>query len=236
MLDKRVSEVKALIDQLHKKDILNLIFPDLNPESGSLDLDNIIVSGHSMGGSTAMVVCDEDKRVRTVLTHDIWYQIIKERLPKFKSIFDKNVQTITSAQYFVENHFEDPFGSKFRNTFKNKDLFSSLVVSRTHHLQQTDCSVLLPHDLEIFLNVLVTSGITDLYPRYNLMAPPRKINGVFQLFITLWLKYLHDRGVRAPGTDFYNIVKTMKKYHSGDENELGYVSNTWDFQRDKYCR
>ena len=77
--------------------------------------------------------------------------------------------------------------------------------------------------MEIFLQLLVTSGVLNLYPRYNLLLPPRKINGMFQYFIALWLKYLHDRNITASGTDFYNIVKTMKKYHSGDEGALGYT-------------
>ena len=141
MLDIRVSEVKAIIDELYKKDFLIKMFGE-NAQNGSFDFDNLIVSGHSMGGSTAMVAGDQDNRIKTVLTHDIWYQIFQERLPNFKNLFSKRVQTITSAQYAVENHFDDPFGTKLRDKFKTKELFESLIVERTHHLQQTDCSIM----------------------------------------------------------------------------------------------
>ena len=77
MLDTRVLEVEALIDEIEGKDYAKSLFGEAGATVG-IDMSNLIVSGHSMGGATAMLVGDKDARVKCVLSHDPWSKLISE--------------------------------------------------------------------------------------------------------------------------------------------------------------
>ena len=52
-------------------------------DGATLDLDKLIVAGHSMGGATAIRVGAADPRVKCVLTFDPWLlSLSKELLSK----------------------------------------------------------------------------------------------------------------------------------------------------------
>lgn len=72
------------------------IFDDNNLEA-TLNLDKLIVSGHSMGAATALMVGEKDPRVKCVLTHDPWVNVIQEDLPTFDQLLSKNIQVTTSS-------------------------------------------------------------------------------------------------------------------------------------------
>jgi len=75
------------------------------------------MSGHSMGGATAMKVGEIDPRVKCVLTHDPWVNVIQSELPDFDQLLSKYLQVTTSSQWRVETHLEDQFGLSFRSRF-----------------------------------------------------------------------------------------------------------------------
>lgn len=63
--------ITEMEDPLFLKNVLN------TDDSISVDVSKLIVSGHSMGGSTALMIGDCDERVQTVLAHDPWEIILE---------------------------------------------------------------------------------------------------------------------------------------------------------------
>jgi len=43
------------------------------PEEAKLDLNNIVLAGHSFGGMTAIAVSMKDERIKACLTMDPWF-------------------------------------------------------------------------------------------------------------------------------------------------------------------
>lgn len=53
---------------------------------------NVIVGGHSTGGATAIKTGENDNRVKAVLTHDPWPQVIEPMIDNFKNLTSKPIQ------------------------------------------------------------------------------------------------------------------------------------------------
>ena len=73
----RVETISTLIDELHEDNYLQnyLDFP----EGIALDLDKLVISGHSFGGTTAVDIANTDNRVKACVVLDPWlYPIYKE--------------------------------------------------------------------------------------------------------------------------------------------------------------
>ena len=98
----------ALIDEIEEMDFIKKLFgEDVNV---FIDMSNLIVSGHSMGGATAMLVGEKDPRVKVVLSHDPWAKVIADQIPKFENLLSKYHQVVTSSHYACDGHDNDPFG------------------------------------------------------------------------------------------------------------------------------
>ena len=94
-----------MIDQMFKENFLNKeLFFETNPE---LDMDKLIVAGHSFGGATAIKTGLKDRRVKCVLTMDPWFLPIKKTIenPQFKG-FGKDFKflIINSEDFTAVNH------------------------------------------------------------------------------------------------------------------------------------
>ena len=66
----RESEIKDLIDEIFQDNFLKntLGFKEFI----KIDKDKLIMSGHSMGGGTAVRISKEDKRIKCLVTLDPW--------------------------------------------------------------------------------------------------------------------------------------------------------------------
>lgn len=72
-LDIRVRESKCLIDEICSGRLLERIEGPIGLQNGqSLEASELIMSGHSMGGITAILVCSQDHRPKACLTLDPW--------------------------------------------------------------------------------------------------------------------------------------------------------------------
>lgn len=71
-VDIRVSEIKALIDELYQDQGASILERIGFPRTLKLDLERLIISGHSFGGMTAIRVANEDPRVKVCGTLDPW--------------------------------------------------------------------------------------------------------------------------------------------------------------------
>ena len=95
-----------MIDEIEQQNFLKDI---LHFESGPvLDMDKIIVAGHSFGGSTAIKTAWEDKRVKCVLTMDPWLLPIQKTFTSqsYNGFKNNNIkfQIINSEGFIALNH------------------------------------------------------------------------------------------------------------------------------------
>ena len=74
----RENESKLLIDYISAKNFAqDNLFMD---NRVTLDLQKLLMTGHSMGGATALRVGNSDKRVKSILTHDPWLAPLSQEI------------------------------------------------------------------------------------------------------------------------------------------------------------
>ena len=71
-LDKRIKDILALVKQFKTQpyflqNVLNF------PPRIKLDLDKLVISGHSFGGLTALLTAAQNRQFKACLTMDPWF-------------------------------------------------------------------------------------------------------------------------------------------------------------------
>lgn len=112
-------------------------------EGCQLDLDRIVVAGHSMGGVTALRVAEADKRVKACLTLDPWLQPVKEDIRdgtfngfnEGTAIFLLNSSSFFDYQASVEGANFDPRLShkKMRDELMAGCSIEDMILNDAHH-------------------------------------------------------------------------------------------------------
>lgn len=70
-LSRRVNDIAALVQELHDRS--NYLQEELGfPPEVTLDLDKLVVNGHSFGGITSLL-CAQDERFKASLSLDPWF-------------------------------------------------------------------------------------------------------------------------------------------------------------------
>ena len=92
-IELRQSEAIELIDELYQKNFVDEVlgFTD----GATLDLNKLVMAGHSMGGATAIRVGEADPRVKCVLTFDPWLLALS------KEILGKRLKGLNKDQAFL---------------------------------------------------------------------------------------------------------------------------------------
>lgn len=105
-LDQRVREVRSLIDEISHPNFMQKIG---FPEGVSLNLDKLIVSGHSFGGMTAIdTSVNEPERVKVCLTFDPWLYCRHADILAHRYLIKQPLIAVSSEEFhpFCENWFE----------------------------------------------------------------------------------------------------------------------------------
>ena len=100
-LEIRTTEVSALIDDIHEKEFLGKVIGFNSGLNAKIDLENLIISGHSMGGATALNAGDTDKRIKAVLTHDPWGKLLGSKIGNFTDLMKKPIQMTNTSQFAI---------------------------------------------------------------------------------------------------------------------------------------
>lgn len=102
-LDKRVSQVSSLIDDLEKEDFLQrkLGFPP----SATLDMGSLAMNGHSFGGASSIGATVADQRIKICLTIDPYLTCAASKDYSKYNIGNRPIQ-ILESQLFYEH--DDP--------------------------------------------------------------------------------------------------------------------------------
>lgn len=94
-IETRASEISELITEFVEPGFIGKL---LNaPNQVSIDADKIIVSGHSMGGATALKAGDAESRIKIVLAHDPWMSILEPDYAILDGLLRKPLTIITSG-------------------------------------------------------------------------------------------------------------------------------------------
>ena len=124
------------------------------PEGVTLNLDKLIMSGHSFGGMTAIESSlNEPERIKVCLTLDPWLYCRHSDIQAHRYPIKQPLIAVSSEEFhpFCENWFESWKTLKQLQTKCATDSWNQehVVVKKTGHLHQCDCSVVGP--LEVFL-------------------------------------------------------------------------------------
>jgi dienelactone hydrolase len=70
--DKRSKEVSLLLDEISEEGFSQEVLDF--PSQIKIDTDSFIMSGHSMGGATALRAVNDDKRFKACIGFDPWFR------------------------------------------------------------------------------------------------------------------------------------------------------------------
>lgn len=73
---------------------------DLRKIRGRMDMSHLAIRGHSFGGSTAIVACGLDKRLKCCIAEDAWWQPIEQVIYTLYDIECKHVAQMARSQSF----------------------------------------------------------------------------------------------------------------------------------------
>ena len=165
----RVEEVTALIDEMYQDQGASLLKRLGFPDTLRLDMEKLVLGGHSFGGMTAVKVSEQDTRVKLCATFDPWLYCNHEEIDK--GLFKLNIpQIVVSSEKFHESCEKD-FGSweTVKNLFKfaKEPRHENIIVKNTDHLHQCDLASVSP--LEVSLETMTFPQAT-MNETYMLMS------------------------------------------------------------------
>ncbi|XP_024371813.1 uncharacterized protein [Physcomitrium patens] len=159
-LRKRVGEIRKVVDALEMLDsglltqnsngVKGRLSLDVRMICGRIDMSHVAIRGHSFGGSTAIVACGLDKRLKCCIAEDAWWQPIER--PDFDRLAGKVPLVLVNTE-----HFEWDDLRRLRNLFlEARDesqldeqplvtkLFTIKLTQGTRHMDQCDFPVMWP--------------------------------------------------------------------------------------------
>lgn len=180
-LEIRVPETTKLIDYVSTDKFLQ---EELHMDNrAKLLLDSLVLAGHSMGGSTALKVANQDRRVKCCLTMDPWLVPLKAEIESGElTNFSQKAIFMINNKTFIRTY--DPKWREFNpQAFKNRLLHELIPKSvlREHailhgaeHIYQIDYIVMLILDFKI----------GDIF---RAKLPPTNFVQLHQLNVWAWL-------------------------------------------------
>ncbi|KAH9574960.1 hypothetical protein CY35_01G087500 [Sphagnum magellanicum] len=205
-LRQRVQEIQKVVDVIEMLDrgtltqtsnaVVGQGSLNVTMLQGRLDMSYLAIRGHSFGGSTAIVVCGLDKRLKCCVAEDTWWQPIEQvhydRLAgKAPILFLNNEKFEWEELRHLRNVF---LKARAEAESDGQPLVTQLItVKGTRHMDQSDFPVLYPR---IFRAAKLSGKVnTRIVKDVNSRA---------------CLEFLH-RNLLPPGTHFPHAVHVVKE-------------------------
>jgi len=233
----REGEIHSLINEIAEKGFLQkrLFFE----EGFSLDLDKLVVAGHSMGGMAAILAARSNPYVKCLLTHDPWLmpayqQILDGKITGFKE--DQPTFLLNTAT-FHDRMKDYPFDHlKCFETLRDKhikarQLEDVVITGKAMHVHQTDNACLLSYEVE--LADWLSSGLSPS------KMPRDDGHLLYALHTWLWISFLHKVGMHNDTFDVGKldraIARMRRRYVTFNKRlEYAYSPNSYmEAQRKK---
>ena len=116
--ERRLLELQALIEDIHKPDFAKSVL-----KLGKLpliDTKKLVIAGHRMGGATALLLGDKDKRVSAVVAMDPWLESMRNAIEPHwqltQSLQKKAFLVLWTEEYFQKLH--NDLNKTFETTLK----------------------------------------------------------------------------------------------------------------------
>lgn len=151
----REKESKIVIDHiLADKFLTETLLFDCRAK---IDSSKLTMSGHSMGGSTALRVGRSDKRVACILTFDPWLGALYKELEtkKFQPFREDQAILILNTLSFLEpSVYSSDFNALrchkyLMEEFTPCHLKEEIIITNAHHAHQNDSIVIKMLELEL---------------------------------------------------------------------------------------
>jgi len=98
-----------------------------------IDLNKIIVSGHSAGGATALQVGHDDARIAAVLCHDPWQDALGGLENFYQNLGDKPIHVAQTCVFLETVTKDSTFLRDLQSKHSNPEQFESIVIDKTAH-------------------------------------------------------------------------------------------------------
>lgn len=147
----RREEIKQLIDDISDPKFCQQVL-GFGPEV-SLDLDKLIMAGHSFGGMTAIDVALHDERVKAIWTFDPWLWCIHEDITQKKVKIKQPMTHVLSGCFspFCEEYYGFDTEALLKTLIECGESHAKefVIINEINHYHQCDAIVIMP--LETFL-------------------------------------------------------------------------------------
>lgn len=215
-LDIRVDEVRTLIDVISREDFLQKGL--LMNKDARLDIDKLIVAGHSMGGSTALQVAEQDPRVKATLVNDPWLFGIRDKIDssQYKG-FRNDMPALLLNTYTFHKMCTKPtwdtektFLQLRDNQMKSNELLD-VTITQIHHTHQTDAIIV--HPFEIDWMVTGKNSLNDRFGRHLgpvWKIPRTNVVELHQLQTLVWIQFMSKIGFHNDNLSMDGVRAAIK--------------------------
>ena len=122
-------------------------------ESVSLDLDKVVVGGHSFGGMTAIMVSHHDPRVKATFGFDPWLWVVVDKIREGDFSLEQPQMHVVTEHFnpICLEWFEFDTVKELQRMYENKRRPEQelIVLNETNHYHQCDAIMMIP--LESFV-------------------------------------------------------------------------------------
>ena len=163
----RASEIHLIIEALREfDDEIKIQLFGACGINAKIDMKELILSGHSMGGCTAIEAANQlrnNDQPRALLLMDPWFFPIHDDIQNGSVRFNCPVQMIWSETFHKEYSRDGIFDSakhekQIVSTASSQNLqHECLTINGTEHLVQTDFSIFWKYELQLALNKAPTN-------------------------------------------------------------------------------
>lgn len=142
---KRIEEISEIINDMEEEMFMS---NRLHFGKAQMDLDKIVMCGHSLGGATALGVGEQEDRVKLVLSLDPHGNILKDTIGSWTKIHKKPLQVQWTEQMSnIEPRNIAIHGPGIYDKMENPDTFENLMLYKTDHMHQGDMMAIMPLEL-----------------------------------------------------------------------------------------
>ena len=191
--------MEELIDEISEPGFLQKKFGF--PSSTSMQIDKLVIGGHSFGGLTALSCAEKDDRIKVVFTFDPWIWTRNEDILEGQfQTFQPMIHVLTEGfGPICEKHFFYDTNESMNHLLKQSktDVHELIVLKETNHYHQTDAICIVP------MEVCIKSS----------NKPHINVSEIYLLNTHVVMLFLHKNGIPAC-VDFNKLNERVKRFES----------------------
>lgn len=216
---RRLLELETLITDIQRAGFAKTVLKLGN--TPLIDSKKLIVVGHRMGGATALLLGDKDKRVSSVVAFDPWLdcmqQVMQPHWQLTQSLQKKPLCILWSEEYYKKAEINRKL-EEIMSIKEESQMFENWVVKGSSKDDLTD-----------FVQLMPIETYRDKNPLYRKsLLPSEKQTQIFQFFIYQMMRFLTKKTFYSLGATDPRIFDLLIKDYC-DQNEAGVIVKAREF-------